>query len=205
MHKEICVLLSYTFSVVLKQRTNFLDHQQMASGNCIYFVCKANWSFTAQLHSDSVLNSKHNTNMMSFSPTVCLLQRFKFIFEYRSGWNPIQLEFQFTALLWPVSGTKHRSAYACMQILCCILQHSRNQQNPELRFSILSYFSCPGCMPYGKDFFITNTYYSGPCLSQGLKYVMLSWWAATECYIFPSFSGSCSAQAKSRSKGSITY
>lgn len=57
-----------------------------------------------------------------------------------------------------------------------------------------------------KIFLITAADYGGPCLTQGLKYAILSWWAATECYIFSSSSsGSHSAQAKSPSKDNIIY
>ena len=153
---NLCVGLSCTLSVG-KQRTNPLDHQPMTSWNCIYFICEANWSSTAQLLSDSGLNSEHHT-------TRCLSVQLFACYKDSSSLLNIDLaelpcNWNFDSLLscdQSLVQNTHARIHAHIQILCCKLKCSRSQQIPELQFSMLFYFSCPGCMLYGKDFFDHN-------------------------------------------------
>lgn len=150
---NLCVGLPCSFSVG-KQRTNFLDYQWMTSWNCIYFLYEANWSSTAQLHSDSRLNSEHHTTRcLSVQPFACYKDSSSLLnidlAELPCNWN-------FDSLLscdQSLVQNTHAHMHAHIQILCCRLKCLRNQQIPELQYSILSYFSCSGCLPYGKDFF----------------------------------------------------
>lgn len=150
---NLSVGLSCTFSVG-KQRTHLLDHQPMTSWNCIYFIYEANWSSTAQLHSDSGLNSEHHTmQCLSVQLFACYKDLSSLLnidlAELPCNWN-------FNWLLpcdQSLVQNTHAHVHASIQILCCKFKCSRNQQIPEIQFSILPYFICPGCMPYGKDVF----------------------------------------------------
>ena len=180
----------------------------MTDWNRIYVIHEANSSSIAQLRSDSGLNPEHHMTQY------LLVQLFTCYKDWSSLLNIDLTEppcnWNFDSLLpcdQSLVQNTHADMHAHIQVLCCKIKCSRNQQIPELQFSVLSSFSCPWCMPYGKDFFfIMATDYTGACLNQGLKYTALSWWAATECCIFSSSScGSHCAQAKLPSKGNTIY
>lgn len=88
---------------------------------------------------------------------------------------------QFVISLWYKT---HARMHACVHTEYILTASSRlrtqvfktkNQQEiPELLFSAFSYFSFPRCTPNGKDFLIKTTDYTGPGLTQGLKYMMLT-------------------------------
>lgn len=126
--------LSCTFSVG-KQRTSLLDDQPTTSGNCIYFIYEANWSSTAQLHSDPELNSKHHK-------TQCLpIQLFAF-YKGSSSLSDIDLaelpcNWSFDSLLscdQSLVQNTHAHMHACIQIPCRKFKCSRDQHIPELVF-----------------------------------------------------------------------
>lgn len=141
-------------------------------------------------------------NMTTFSPTVCL---FNFVIEYRSGWTPMQLEFRFTALLWPVSGTKHTCTHAYMHT-DTVLQTQVLKKPANSRITVFCPFLFQLSWVYAlwQRFFDYNRLHwplphSGPEICEAQ--LMSSYWILD--FFSSSSSGSHSAQAKSPSKGNI--